>query len=188
MTLKTILAAEADERDAAELLDAIQERVRDDDPDVTADALDQARSIGAFAKLRVEAARRRTYREEQAVAAALVKDAVEQARVFAGSLGTDLELLQARASEAIGTLFAAAEVRRTEAQRISNLLAVSEVEAQKFELDGPWAAGKAKSTGLQVTVVLGEQAVRYSLHDTSDLVVLQSALTPVGLTVDQVRR
>lgn len=67
-----VAAAEQEASEAEQLLDALEEAVRDGNPEVTPQQLTEQRELGRFARLRAEAARRKA---ERAAA-----DAVEQER------------------------------------------------------------------------------------------------------------
>ncbi len=51
--------------DAEQLVEALEERVRNGDPDVTAEEIANARELSRFAQLRAEAARRRAAKEQE---------------------------------------------------------------------------------------------------------------------------
>ncbi|MER5401661.1 hypothetical protein [Streptomyces sp. NPDC002599] len=72
-----VAQAEAEAREADDLLAALEERVRDGDDQVTPQQLAEQRELSGFAKLRAEAARRKANRAAAKAAAA------EQAAAFA---------------------------------------------------------------------------------------------------------
>jgi hypothetical protein len=57
-----VTAAEQEAAEAEQLLDALEERVRDGDEEITPQQLANARELGRFARLRAEAARRKAER------------------------------------------------------------------------------------------------------------------------------
>ncbi|WP_067071592.1 hypothetical protein [Carbonactinospora thermoautotrophica] len=73
-------AAEAEAAEAAALVEALEERVRDGDESVTPEQIEQAKSLCGFAKLRVEAARRKAERARQKAAEAARRKAAAEVR------------------------------------------------------------------------------------------------------------
>ncbi|AYF31470.1 hypothetical protein CSH63_29295 [Micromonospora tulbaghiae] len=71
-----VTRAEREATEAAELVDALEDRVRDGDDSVTPDQIEQARSLGRFARLRAQATARKAERTKERQR----RQALEQAR------------------------------------------------------------------------------------------------------------
>lgn len=72
--------AEQEAEEAARLVDALEERVRQGDPDITPEQIEQQRDLAGFAKLRAEATARRVERARQAARLRELGDLADEMR------------------------------------------------------------------------------------------------------------
>jgi DNA-directed RNA polymerase subunit F len=70
-----VASAEREASEAAALVNALEERVRDGDESITVEQIEQARSLGRFARLRAEATARKVERAKQRARRQLVDQA-----------------------------------------------------------------------------------------------------------------
>lgn len=113
-----IADAEREHREATDLLAALQERVRASDPDVRPAELAEARELVEYARLRVDAAKRR--------AAQLAAEARHALYVEAGAVARALDLADAPVVDAFTAALAAVRhLYRVADDRTRDLLAIA---------------------------------------------------------------
>jgi hypothetical protein len=151
--------AQAELAEAKAALEALQERVRDGDQDVTPEQLATQRELISFAELRVEAAQRTETRfreEEWAALGAATKKAAGQ--LIAGAGMDEVADAARAAADAIAHLAALAQARNGQIEEIGTTLArldndlAAATDAEQNS--GPWASRRYGVWGDRSRVVV----------------------------------
>ena len=109
---QTIIAdAEQEEREAAELVATLEEKVRDGDEAVTFEEVDKARGLLSFVRLRQEAARRKAAKAQEAARLAACEALHADIQEHAKGEGTELAKQLQEVVEAISAFSDAVETR-----------------------------------------------------------------------------
>ena len=151
-----VASAEREAAEAEALADALEERIRSGDDQVSAEELSTAKGLIGFAKLRVEAGRRKAEKHRKAVVSDRVTAAIGQSRdVVAGQ--PDLEQLADQAVTALCDYLVAAKDFHTLALAAAGELANAESEAKDFGVPGPRAVARcAGGSDMSVVTAKGD--------------------------------
>jgi hypothetical protein len=128
----TLAAAEQDATDAQQLADQLAERVRQGDPDVTAQQLAAQRQIADFAQLRVTAAQRRYARVREDDRARLAESARTAAVHLLGEAGAaDIVAATTAAAAAVAELRRVIDARNARLDQVA--VTVSAIDSSLTE-------------------------------------------------------
>lgn len=134
--------AEQEVREAEELIKALEDRVRDGDPDVTPGELAEKRGLLDFARLRVDAARKKAARRRAEARRARMVEAVTAARGFNSQ---DAEVEQAIA-DVSAAMFRVVELLETRDQAARKL--IQQTSAAYAEAEEHGELGQARELGM----------------------------------------
>lgn len=167
---------------AQQLLDALEERVRNGDPGVQPAELADAGQVVGFARLRVDAARRAAKRREHEERAAEYREAAALARAV--DTAADQVVVDAftDAVTALARLWGAADARsrqvRSVASRAANAVETADRYGERDELRaaGIHNAGSAGAFGDATVTVIPRAGDGYRVTDVAPNNVLAAAL------------
>jgi hypothetical protein len=155
-----IEAAKAEHAQAAELLAALEERVRAGDPDVKPNELRDARELVEYAALRIEAARRRAEQLATDARHALYAEAGAEARALDLS---DDPLIEAAFAQALGAVHHLYEV--TDRRQASLLALIGRAEGLVDEASKHQERGLLRSAGIHMTGLYANERDIMIVHE-----------------------
>lgn len=185
--------AEEEAREAGALAEALEERVRDGDDTVSPDQVAKARELAGFARLRVEAARRRADKAKQEAVSQQVSEVGAEARAFASEIASradDVQELAGKAETVLRELVDALDAQRTEGMRISGALEIAESNAQRAGVPGPWETERCRlDSNRQMIVELDGARLQWGQQTMHEHKLMIGILEPAGLiTTGEIRR
>ncbi|HSX68660.1 hypothetical protein [Nocardioides sp.] len=181
--MSNVYDAQNEAEEAEALLEALEERVREGDESVSPDEIATAERLGRFARLRVEAARRK--------AAAAKVEAVERecvaagdaALAFVGSL-RDLSVLQQEAAAAFAKYKAACDEQAGRARLVGNRVEAALAEAGRHGLQSDWIeTPRGKLRGDATVLLTYVDGIRLEHRRKSPLEIVRDAVASTDLQV-----